>query len=98
MTELTRPDIFARETIAFEGVDSTTPPGCTLISMAVLGVFTTYLLRDGVVLGRVETPPVGQGGHNVYAGSGLKGGQWLGSAGFSATGFELILQASGESL
>jgi hypothetical protein len=69
------PDILRRERIHWQGVDSTTPPGCTLIAAEVLGVATTYVLRGGTVLGRIEAHTSGQAG---YVGDRLKGGYCLG--------------------
>lgn len=69
------PDILRRERILRQGVDDTTPAGCTLITAEVLGLATTYVLRDGVVLGRIEA---NRGYQYGYAGGGLKGGYFLG--------------------
>ncbi|GGN39030.1 hypothetical protein FHR83_006811 [Actinoplanes campanulatus] len=70
------PDILRHERIFWQGVDSTTPPGCTLITAEVLGLATTYVLRDGNVLGRIETHGSGQAG---YVGDRLKGGYYRGA-------------------
>ena len=62
--------------IHWQGVDDSTPAGCVSIATEVLGVSTTYIVRDGEVLGRIEyTRDTIHG----YAGSGLKGGYFLGT-------------------
>jgi hypothetical protein len=74
------PKTLAGLPIHWEGTDDSTPAGCTLLSTVVLGIPTTYILRNGAVIGRVEAGTTSQNG---YAGAGLKGGIWVGSGGFS---------------
>ncbi|GAA0494026.1 hypothetical protein Ade02nite_20800 [Paractinoplanes deccanensis] len=71
------PGILKHERIMWEGVDSSTPDGCTMVTAHVLGVVATYVLRDGQVLGRIENI---EGRNSGYAGSTLKGGYFLGQA------------------
>jgi len=67
------PDILTGLPIHWRGVDDSTPPGCEMIATTVLGMVVTYVVRDGVVLGRIEA-----GGHG-YVGDRLKGGTFIGS-------------------
>ena len=77
-------DIFRNERIIWQGSDSTTPQGCTLVVAEVLGLIRTYLLRDGIVLGRIETS--GRvGGMSASVGANLLGGE---SVGFNCTSSE----------
>lgn len=62
--------------IHWQGTDDSTPDGCTQIVTTVLGLTTTYLIRDGQILGRIE---IDGNRMNGYVGSGLKGGRWVGS-------------------
>jgi hypothetical protein len=73
-------DIFAGLPRYFEGADDSTPPGCTLLATKVFDIATTYVLRDGQVIGRVEHGNVQSG----YVGSALKGGRFVGVGYFSA--------------
>jgi hypothetical protein len=61
--------------IHWQGVDDSTPDGCTLIVTEVVGLPTTYVLRDNEVIGRVGADKTRQYG---YVGAGLKGGQYIG--------------------
>lgn len=72
------PDIFRNLPIHFHGTDSRTPDGCTLVCTEVVGLATTYVLRDGQVLGRIEAQGITQ---TAYAGPSLKGGSYVGSTG-----------------
>jgi hypothetical protein len=74
---MTIPDSFRGLTIHWHGVDSTTPAGCTMLVTEVLGIATTYILRDGDIIGRIE---MAGATINGYAGPGLKGGGYLGSS------------------
>jgi hypothetical protein len=69
------PGILTGHQILFEGVDDTTPAGCTIVTAMVLGTMSTYIIRDGAVIGRIEH--VGQ--QAGYVGTALKGGNWIGS-------------------
>lgn len=62
--------------IYWQGTDDSTPAGCTSIATEVLGISTTYIVRDGHVIGRIEYT-----GDTIlgYAGAGLKGGYFLGT-------------------
>jgi hypothetical protein len=72
------PGILRALPIHWHGSDDNTPAGCTLVVTEVLGIGTTYLCRDGAVIGRIE----GRGAQqNAYVGDGLKGGHWAGSTG-----------------
>jgi len=64
----------------WQGTDDSTPDGCTLFATVCLGIATTYILRDGQVIGRVEHERNGQHG---YAGGRLKGGERVGSGDFT---------------
>lgn len=64
----------------WQGTDSTTPNGCTLYATVYLGIATTYILRDGQVIGRVEHEKANQHG---YVGGRLKGGERVGSGDFT---------------
>ena len=64
------------------GSDDTTPDGCTLYATTYLGVPTTYILRDGRIIGRVEQYGVTR--ERGWFGNGLKGGVYLGSGSFGA--------------
>lgn len=66
--------------IHWQGTDDTTPTGCTLIVTEVVGLPTTYVLRNGEVIGRVE---VMNDYFNGYVGTGLKGGRYIGRGDFS---------------
>lgn len=59
--------------IIWVGVDSTTPSGCTLVVAEVLGILTTYIMRDDAILGRIEIHDGGQ--QHGYVGARLKGGE-----------------------
>ena len=61
--------------IHWAGVDSTTPDGCTLATTTYLGIPTTYVIRDGQVIGRIE---ISRGQQVGYAGDRLKGGYLIG--------------------
>lgn len=75
MNPADHPDIFDGLPCHWAGVDDTTPAGCMLFVTTVLGLVTTYVLRDGQVIGRVEN----DGGRLCgYVGQGLKGGQFVG--------------------
>jgi hypothetical protein len=63
----------------WQGTDDTTPDGCTLYVTTYLGIVTTYILRDGQVIGRVEVAGNRQDG---YVGGRLKGGARVGSGDF----------------
>lgn len=72
------PVIFNGLPIHWHGTDDNTPADCTLVVTEVMGIATTYLLRDGEVIGRIE----GQGAtQNAYIGAGLKGGVWISQTG-----------------
>lgn len=79
----TRPQILQGFKLAFEGVDSRTPPGYTLAVARVVGIWTIYLVKDGSIVGRVE---IRRGWRYLYAGSGTKGGQFRGVADDDTTG------------
>jgi hypothetical protein len=57
--------------IHWHGIDDNTPAGCELAVTTVVGIPTTYLIRDGQVIGRIEAVGTGQNG---YVGGTLKGG------------------------
>jgi hypothetical protein len=62
--------------VLWRGTDDTTPAGCELIVTEVVGIPTTYLLRDDQIIGRVE----GQGRFMIgYVGDTLKGGYYVGT-------------------
>jgi hypothetical protein len=73
-------NIFQGLPVYFEGVDDSTPDGCTLFTTTVLDQPTTYILRNGKVIGRIEHTQDNHG----YAGSALKGGSFVGSGEFGA--------------
>jgi hypothetical protein len=74
MTSL--PAILRDLPIHWQGADDSAPDGCVSIATVVLGISTTYIVRAGVVLGRIEyTRDTVHG----YAGSGLKGGRFVGT-------------------
>lgn len=73
MTDL--PAVLNDLTIDWSGVDSTTPAGCTLATAVHLGIPTTYVIRDGQVIGRIE---ISRGQQTGYAGERLKGGYLVG--------------------
>lgn len=60
--------------------DADTPAGCSLATVRMVGVVTTYLLdAGGGILGRVEWSPLSSSVEPLaYAGTGVKGGIWLG--------------------
>jgi hypothetical protein len=66
--------------IHWQGVDDTTPPGCTLLITEVVGLPTAYVLRAGEVIGRVETS---RNDFHGYVGGGLKGGRYVGRGDFT---------------
>lgn len=72
------PDVFRNLPIHWQGNDGSTPAGCTLVCTEVVGLVTTYVLRDGQIIGRLETAGCCW---NAYAGSTLKGGAYVGSTG-----------------
>jgi hypothetical protein len=74
MTEI--PPILDGLPILWSGVDATTPDGCTLVSTEYLGMPTTYIIRDGRVIGRIE---IHRGRQVGYAGDLLKSGYLIGS-------------------
>lgn len=76
---MTIPDILNGLPVHWTGVDDSTPEGCTLLVTTVVGTPTTYILRDGHILGRVEADGNRQAG---YVGAGLKGGELVGIGGF----------------
>lgn len=85
------PDILRNLSIHWQGVDDSTPAGCTLVCAEIVGLATTYVLRDGQIIGRVESAGSSQNG---YIGSGLKGGGFIGSGPF----YELVSRiATGQS-
>jgi len=86
-------DIFAGLPRYFEGADDSTPTGCTLLVTKVLDLVTTYVLRDGEVIGRVEQS---NGQQDGYVGSGLKGGVFVGSGHFSVLAEKIADRAKGE--
>lgn len=65
------PDILNGLPIHWRGTDNSTPAGCELVVTTVVGIATTYLLRNGQVIGRIEAVGSGQ---NAYIGDNLKGG------------------------
>ena len=69
------PPILKDLPIHWQGTDDSTPDGCVSIVTEVLGISTTYIVRDGEVLGRIEYTRDTVAG---YAGAGLKGGRFLG--------------------
>lgn len=73
-------NIFQGLPVYFEGVDDSTPDDCTLFTTTVFDQLTTYILRDGKVIGRIEHTQDNHG----YAGSALKGGSFVGSGEFRA--------------
>ncbi len=73
------PAIFAGLPIYFHGVDDTTPPGCQIVTTSVFDQLTTYLLRDGQVIGRIEHTQDMDG----YLGTTLKGGGHIGTGEFT---------------
>lgn len=79
MTDL--PAIFTGLPIYWTGVDDFTPAGCTLVATKVFDIATTYILRDGEVIGRIEISRTSQNG---YTGSKLKGGRFVGSGEFAS--------------
>jgi hypothetical protein len=72
-TEL--PDALKDLPIYWQGVDDATPAGCRLVTTKLLGIVTTYVLRDEGIIGRVELSERGQNG---YIGLRLNGGTWIG--------------------
>jgi hypothetical protein len=84
------PAIFAGYPIHFAGSDDTTPPGCTLIITTVLDLLTTYIIRDGEVIGRIEVQRDRQYG---YAGNRLKGGYLVGMADSATLGARIVARA-----
>lgn len=82
----------SEDRVLFEGVDSTTPDGCTIKACIVLGVETTYLLRDGLVLGRVESNAMrSHSGLSAYVGDRMKGGKFIGTSQTYEAAFAKIL-------
>ena len=77
----------------WQGVDSTTPDGCTLYATTYLGISTTYILRDGQVIGRIE---FADGRQDGYVGTRLKGGSWVGSGDSTSLGRKIADRAAGE--
>lgn len=74
--------------IHWRGVDSQTPEGCELFVTEVLGLPTTYILRDGVILGRIESAGIRLSG---YVGGSLKGGEFIGGqGGFYETALRIV--------
>lgn len=73
----TLPAILNELDVRWTGVDSTTPAGCTLATAVYLDIPTTYVIRDGQVIGRIEIINDQQVG---YAGNRLKGGYLVGTA------------------
>jgi hypothetical protein len=71
------PTVLSGLPIHWRGVDDSTPAGCESIVTDVLGISTTYIVRDEEILGRIEYTRDRVSG---YAGSGLKGGYYLGTA------------------
>ena len=65
--------------VYFHGVDDTTPADCTMFTTSVLHILTTYVLRDGQIIGRIEHTQDMPG----YAGSTLKGGTLIGFGEFT---------------
>ncbi len=61
--------------IHWQGTDDSTPDDCVSIGTEVLGISTTYLVRGGEVIGRIEYT---RDSIRAYAGSGLKGGYYVG--------------------
>lgn len=86
------PSILNDLPIHWQGTDSSTPDGCTLIATLVLGIPTTYVVRDGEVIGRVE---VHRGSQSGYAGSGLKGGYYIGSGLFRNLAEKIAVRSGG---
>jgi hypothetical protein len=74
------PNILNGFPIHWQGVDDTTPPGCTLFVTEVLGLLTAYVLRDEEVIGRVE---ISKNDFHGYVGGGLKGGRFVGRGDFT---------------
>ena len=79
MTQL--PKILDGLPVHWAGVDDTTPDGCSLTVTTLLGKPTTYVIRNGQVIGRIESDDLSLIG---YAGGGLKGGSLIGWGDFAA--------------
>jgi hypothetical protein len=76
--------------VHFQGVDDTTPPGCTIFTTTLLDLLTTYILRDDVIIGRVEHTQDMPG----YAGRGLKGGSLVGFGDFTELAARIAARAT----
>lgn len=75
--------------VLWAGVDDTTPAGCSLVVTEYLGLPTTFLIRDGHVIGRIE---VHRGQQVGYAGDRLKGGTLVVGGDSLALGRKIVAQ------
>lgn len=86
-------DFFSGLPIFWQGEDDSTPEGCTLVCTKVVGLPTTYILRAGEVIGRVEADGFRQLG---YVGSGLQGGRYVGCGDFYGLAQRIVQRADKE--